>query len=444
MTRQRFTMARYSTLAALVAALIFAAASIAAAQTETVIHTFQSNKNDGAGTSSGLVADSRGALYGVTAIGGKYGEGAVYRFTPPTVEGGAWTETIIYSFTGADDGRTPTGNLFIDPHSQHIFGTAPLGGVFGNGVVFELTPGSPWTETVLYSFKGNPDGATPKYGVVMNNKGVVYGTAGGGGSRGYGVIFRLEPPAELGGAWKESILYRFTGGSDGAYPFAGVVLDSTNSVYGTTYDYESSSAGTVFRLSPPAGSGPWTLTTLYTFTGGTDGSGPSGGLIFDSAGSLYGTTQSGGDPICTANKAASCGTVFKLAPPSEGAGPWTESVLYAFTGGTDGGQPSASLIFDSTGTLYSTTLAGGDLTDACGTYGAGFPEGCGTVFKLSPTVGGAWTESVLYAFEGPPNGPSDGASPVTPLVFVGSNLFGTTAWGGYPFGDDGEVFEVIP
>jgi uncharacterized repeat protein (TIGR03803 family) len=420
-------------LTSLVAALVFAAASVAAAQTETVIHTFQRNsKKDGAGPSSGLVADSRGSLYGATGGGGQYGQGTVYKLT---ADGSAWKETILYSFAGGSEG-SPSGSVLIDNRSNEIYGTTAFGGVYGYGSVYELTPGNPWTLTVLYSFQGNPDGFYPIGGVIADESGALYGVDSGGGRKtDYGAIFRLAPPTEAGGAWTAKIIYIFTGGTDGAFPNGGLIFGSNHSLYGTTINgtQQAPSFGSAFKLSPPSGPGAWTLTTLYTFTGGTDGGAPSAGLIFDGSGALYGTTSFGGDPACAPGE--SCGTVFKLTPPSGGSGAWTESVLYDFTGGTDGAAPQASLIFDSTGALYSTTLGGGDLS--CGLDPG---SGCGTVFKLSPPSGGGdlWTESVLHSFEGG----SDGVNPFTPVLMLGGNLYGTTVYGGTPNG--GTVFEVIP
>jgi uncharacterized repeat protein (TIGR03803 family) len=435
MKRRQLLMTRSAALAPLVAALVFAAASLAAAQTETVIHTFQSNgKKDGAGPSSGLVADSQGSLYGVTGDGGEYGRGTVYKLT---ADGSAWKETILYSFTGGIDG-SPSGSVLIDNRSHEIYGTTAFGGAYGYGSVYELTPGNPWTLSVLYSFRGHPDGIYPIGGVIADASGALYGVDSGGGRKtDYGAIFRLAPPTEVGGVWTEKIIYIFTGGTDGAFPNGGLIFGSDRSLYGTTINgtQQAPSFGSAFKLSPPSGPGFWTLTTLYTFTGGTDGGAPSAGLIFDSSGALYGTTSFGGDPACVQGE--SCGTVFKLTLPSGGSGAWTESVLYAFTGGSDGAAPEASLIFDSTGALYSTTIGGGEFSSTCG-LGPG--AGCGTVFKVTPPSGGigAWTESVLYAFQGG----SDGDNPVTPLLMLGSNLYGTTQYGGVP--NSGTVFEVIP
>jgi uncharacterized repeat protein (TIGR03803 family) len=196
------------------------------------------------------------------------------------------------------------------------------------------------TESVLYKFNGGSDGANPHAGLISDSKGILYGTTwhGGGtgcGGKGCGTVFRLVPPIPPATKWTEQVLYRFQGGSDGAAPFAGLVLDSKGALYGTTLaGGVSFGLGTVFKLTQPApGHTQWAEQVLYRFTGtGTDGAGPQAGLVFDSTGALYGTTSGGGGP-------ANCGTVFKLAPPAPGHTQWTETVLYSFAGRGDGCLP---------------------------------------------------------------------------------------------------------
>jgi uncharacterized repeat protein (TIGR03803 family) len=422
------------------ALLILGCAVFSTAQTEGVIHAFQSaNKKDGDGP-YGLVADSKGNLYGATFYGGSHSQGAVYKLSPPAQPGGAWTQSVLYSFTGGADGGEPSGSLFLDARNNHIYGTTSYGGG-GVGVVYELTPGKPWTETVLHNFGFGKDGAFPNGGLITDGHGTLYGTTSGGGSDQYGVVFRLSPPAKSGGVWSEAILYTFQGGGTNAtIPSAGLVMDSTGSLYGTTTtggaggENCDAGCGAVFQLTPPAdGKGPWTERVLYSFQGGSDGQYPAASLVFDSAGALYGTTQKGN----LAGVQCGCGTVFKLTPPATQGGVWTESVLWAFTGGTDGGFPNSSLIFDSTGALYSTTAYGGGTQDICG---GAIEYGCGTAFKLTPpsVQGGAWTENVLHAFQSG----SDGSYPFAPLVQVGSTFYGTTYLGGSR--GAGTVFEITP
>jgi uncharacterized repeat protein (TIGR03803 family) len=241
---------------------------------------------------------------------------------------------------------------------------------------------------VLYRFAGGSDGASPGIGsLIADKEGNLYGTTYGGGNLscsppfGCGTVFELSPPAEGQTAWKETVLYRFAGGSDGQNPEAGLIADDSGALYGTTEGGEYGNAGTVFKLTPPAkGQTNWTEAVLYNFCsqpGCSDGKNPYAGLIADKEGALYGTTETGGR--------GGNGTVFKLTPPGKGQTAWTEIVLHRFAGGSDGEGPIAGLIADNSGALYGTTLVGG--TGAAG-----------TVFKLTPPAKGQtnWTEAVLY------------------------------------------------
>ncbi len=233
------------------------------------------------------------------------------------------------------------------------------------------------TESVLHSFTGgSSDGAFPFAGLIADSAGNLYGTTQGGGASNNGVVFKLAP----GGT--ETVLHSFTGGSDGSNPlFAGLIADGAGNLYGTTEfgggtGCGGPGCGVVFKLTPTGSS----YTVLHSFAGGSgDGANPYAGLIIDSAGNLYGTTEFGGGP--------GCGVVFKLAPGG------TETVLHTFTGSpNDGAFPTAGLFADSGGNLYGTTAGGGapppPNAPPCG------GSGCGTVFKLAP--GGA--ETVLYTF----------------------------------------------
>jgi uncharacterized repeat protein (TIGR03803 family) len=263
-------------------------------------------------------------------------------------------------------------------------------------------------------------------GVISNGRGTLYGTAGGGKYLG-GVVFRLSPPSKSGGSWTASTLYSFTGKVDGTAP-SGLVIDNAGALYGTTPTGGQYGYGAVFKVSPPSGGGPWTETTLYSFTGGSDGSYPLASLIFDSSGALYGTTLQGGTGLCyTGDILTYCGTVFELTPPGNQGGDWKESVLYNFLGGTaDGELPQSSLVFDDYGALYGT--AGG------GTYGGG------TAFTLRPpeNQGEAWTEQILHFF----GAPGDGSLPEGGVLEVGGSFYGAT-WGGGSKGI-GTIFEVAP
>ena len=279
----------------------------------------------------------------------------------------AHTFKIIYTFTGGADGNDPAAVRLIADKSDNLYGTAVQGGAFGNGVVFKLD--SAGNETVLYSFTGGTDGASPFAGVVMDAAGNLYGTTAFGGlhpgSQGFGVVFKLDP------AGNQTVLHTFNY-VDGANPYDPVTLDAAGNPYGTTFSGGYYGAGTVFKLDTAGNE-----TVLHSFSGHTDGANPYSGLIRDSAGYFYGTTEYGGDLNACSRKG--CGVVFKLGPGGQ------ETVLYVFTGGTDGANPRAPLIRDAAGDLYGTTWAGGLL-----------PENNGTVFKLDT----AGQETVLYTFPG--------------------------------------------
>ena len=361
------------------------------AYSETVIYRFASG-SDGANPYAGLIADAPGNLYGTTLTGGGgtclgvSGCGTVFKLTPNG--SGAYGESVLYAFPSFDstDGAVPWGGLISDATGS-LYGTTGEGSFCPStcGTVIKLTPNGNGTygHSVLYRFAGASDGANPNAGVVSDSMGNLYGTTfygGGGGScvggftanGGCGTVYKLTPNGN--GTYTETVLYGFTGGSDGANPFAGLISDAMGNLYGTTQYggggscFGGHGCGTVFRLTPN-GNGTYTEAVLYRFTGGADGSNPPAGLISDAMGNLYGTTQyGGGSSNCIGG--FGCGTVFKLTPI--GSGTYAETVLYRFTGGTDGSGPLASLFADGMGNLYGTTAQ---------QNGPG--SGTGTVFKLS-------------------------------------------------------------
>jgi hypothetical protein len=292
---------------------------------------------------------------------------------------------------------------------------------------------------VLHSFVGGADGSTPVASLVSDAAGNLYGTTMNGGSNksciygaqiGCGVVFELSPPAKIGGAWKETVLYRFTGGKDGAEPRAGLVFDQAGNLYGTTSEGGNLNipgctdgrvnvgCGVVFELSLQQGGG-WSETVIYTFQGITDGAAPLGNLIFDSLGNLYGTASIGGGAGgCSSGTLIGCGTVFEISP--SGSDQCTEETLYQFQASSaDAGLPLAGVVMDKSGNLYGTGLWGGT-------------ESNGAVFELiTPTEkDGVWTQELLYSF-GANGGPRSG------VIFDNAgNLFGTTGEG------DGIVYEL--
>jgi uncharacterized repeat protein (TIGR03803 family) len=342
---------------------------------------------------------------------------------------------VLHLFTWA---KNPHGNLTFDA-AGNLYGTTEDGGGSGCGgsgcgAVWKLARNAKgaWTVTILHAFTGGAftagvDGAYPLAGLIFDLAGNLYGTTAGGGDLGChkpygcGVVFKLTPNPD--GTWTESVLHSFTG-ADGWEPDAGLIFDATGNLYSTTYVGGAYGQGVVFKLTPNP-DGTWTESVLYSFTGGADGGYPEAGLIFDAAGDLYGTTAFGGSATCPGGD--ECGVVFKLAPNPDGT--WTESVLHSFTGGADGANPFAGLIFDAAGNLYCTTVGGGDST-ACPSLG-----GCGVVFKLSSSSSG-WSETVLHTFIG------FGANPYAPVIFDrAGNLYGTTLLGNPAF-DDGLMFEI--
>jgi hypothetical protein len=291
-------------------------------------------------------------------------------------------------------------------------------------------------EKVLYSFTGGADGGQPMSDLTIDSAGNLYGTTSQGGAgtacngRGCGTVFELK---RSDGVWKEEVLYSFGGHQgDGAGPQAGVIFDSAGSLYGTTAQgvSDSSYVGTVFRLSPNLHGG-WTESVIYSFPPDQSaGANPSTNLVFDAQGSLYGTAPIGGG---SANSCAGfgCGTVFKLTPQSDGT--WKGTTIHIFTdSGGDGAYPSSGLVFDPAGTLYGLTESGG--AGSCQILNFGSPTvlGCGTLYKLTPNADGNWTETVVYGFV---RGGGLGSYPSSGLLFDSkTDLIGTTTAGGDGFG----------
>jgi uncharacterized repeat protein (TIGR03803 family) len=331
---------------------------------ETALYTFTGGADGG--VPSGLIRDREGNLYGTTLGGGSssLAAGTVFKVD------NTGHETVLHSFCSAAncaDGNTPNAGVIRDEEGN-LYGTTIGGGEFcieqsGCGVVFKLDRAG--QETVLYNFCPNgygncTDGSAPSSGLIRDAVGNLYGTTLGGGANGDGTVFKLDPTG------RETVLHSFAGGADGSYVVAGLILDEEGNLYGTTAGGGSGGGGTVFKVDP-AGKEK----VLYSFTGGTDG-GWHNGLIRDEQGNLYGTTLFGGlAPASSPCGVSFCGVVFKLEPTGK------ETVLYSFTGGADGANPSAALLRDFAGNLYGTASSGGDLS--C------FPPyGCGVVFKLNP------------------------------------------------------------
>jgi len=367
-----------------------AATPSAQAQTYSVLYNFTGGSDGGYPLYGSLVQDKSGNLYGTTEAGGSSYAGTVFQVSK------SGTETVLYNFTGSTDGAYPFGGLVLSGNT--LYGTALEGGS-GYGVVFAVNIKKK-TETVLYAFTGSSDGGYPYDGLVMDKKGNLYGTTYYGGSSSDGTVFEVVPKTK-----KETVLYSFNY-TDGGYPFSGLTLNTAGTIlYGTATDGGSSGYGVVFSLTLKGD----TYKMLYNFTGTSgDGAYPWGTLGLDSKGNLYGTTYYGGSNYYY-------GTVFEVVPKTG-----KETVLYSFSGGTDGGYPYSGAVLDKKGNLYGTTDSGGS-------------SGYGTVFKLAKT-----TETVLHSFDY-----SDGGYPICGVLMDSKgDLFGTAEEGGS--GYDGVVWEITP
>jgi uncharacterized repeat protein (TIGR03803 family) len=391
------------------------------AQTFKVLHTFHGP--NGAGPVGRLARDSAGNLYGTTGAGGagrcngSFDNRCGTAFKLDKTGKQVW----LHSFQGWN-GMAPLAGLLRDS-AGNLYGTTYLGGdttchKLGCGTVFKLD--SNGKETLLYKFIGTPNGWFTAAGLVRDAAGNLYGDTQQGGSSGsgYGTVFKVDRTG------KETVLYSFAGGSDGIDPYATLVRDSAGNLYGVTVAGGGTSCefgcGTVFEVDTAGKE-----TVLYRFQGGADGSNPNGGLLLDGSGNLYGTTNTGGEGPCDAGNG--CGTVFRLDTSGK------ETVLYRFSGGTDGEFPEAGVVRDNAGNLYGTTVFGGAYRNCNG-------DACGVIFKLDT----AGNETVLHSFSG-----SDGAQPTYLTRDSAGNLYGVAEVGGdtkncFPPDGCGVVFRLMP
>ena len=411
--------------AGIVITLIFLSV-IAHAQTYTILHTF-TGYADGGSPFAGLTQDSAGNFYGTTTYGGRVsstcpaGCGVVFKLTH---SGAGWILNPIYTFQGGDDGANPFAAVVIASDGT-LYGTTGAGGSSGCpsyfyggngcGTVFRLQPQShacaafecPWIETVLYRFTGGSDGATPGFGnLLFDSTGNLYDAATYGGvkggdclSLGCGVVYELVRSSQ---GWTEKVLHSFTAGKDGLAPYSGLIFDSAGNLYGTNYD------GVVYELTPSQSG--WSEQNVYAGIVA-----PYGGVVFDSAGNLFGGDQFGGEN--------GSGSVYQLTPGSNG---WSYNLLFSFNYSQG---PEDSLVLDSSGNLYGTS------------YSNSPPSIYGEVFELSPG-NGTWNINYLHAFDY-----DDGATPVGAVVRDSNGtLFGTTSGGGIEgcYFDCGVVWEITP
>jgi hypothetical protein len=345
---------------------------------KTVLYDFPPNHQE---YPTSLVIDKDGILYGAGA--GPTTRGFIFRLAPPASGDGAWTYDTLYTFKSASDGSGIQGNLVFDAAGD-LYGATQLGGDLGCaqdgcGTVFELKRpiknGGQWRFSVPYTFTGT-DGDQPFAGVVFDQKGNLYGTTNYGGIFGYGNAYRVSPPAKKGRPWTEAVLYSFDRGTNmGSSPEGPLLFDGSGNLYGTTGfggDLNCQAGfgcGVVFELSPLAKNGnPRAYTNLYSFQSGSDGNYPSGAMVFDSTGHLYGITQEGGGGT------GYSGIAFKLSPPAQKGDAWTETVLHRFIA-PEGAGPAEGITWGKWNDLYGVTYLGGT---GCPT------QGCGTVFELQP------------------------------------------------------------
>lgn len=358
----------------------------------------------------GVVAGIGGVLYGTTGLA----TNQVYSLAPPASPGAPWTYTVLYTFNGGADGSAPYPGLATGRDGV-LYGTTQQGGCSGRGdncgVVYSLTPPATsdgaWSEEILYQFSAD---ASP--GIVLGAEGVLYGSSGFGGASNDGAIFSLTPPSSPGAPWTYTLLYSFTGGSDGHGP-AGLVLSKRGVLFGTT-TMGGTGHGTLFVLKPPAAPGDsWTKEILYKFAGGSNGVDPAG-LVIGKDGALYSTMTQGGNSSCSSDFVSGCGTVFAVTPPDSPGSPWVFNTLHSFTGGDDGWNPSG-VVMGSDGRLFGTCAQGGPATY----YGA--------LFVLTPpeSAGGSWTETTLWGFANN----VDGTTPNGVVFGLDGALYGTVADG---------------
>ena len=402
---------------AIVLMLTLILAEAPAVAKEKVLYTFTGG-SDGYGPNSPLIFDNAGNLYGTTVIGGANGNGTVLELKP---SGSGWTESVLYSFGEASDGIIPIGPVLLDKKGN-LYGLTQQGGPPGYGTAFELSPNSNggWTKTTIHAFAGGSDGTFPYGGLVPDSKGNLYGFTVSGGSGpcqydgpGCGTIFELKRSHD---SWREVVLFSFPGGDGGQLP-QGLTPDEAGNFFGTTSQGGRGDAGIVFKLSRSAGG--WAETVLHAFTGDGDGSSPSGSVALDPAGDLYGTASEGSGGGCSYG----CGLVYELKPIAKDK--WKELVLHKFKFNRhDGWSPYASLIFDPAGNLFGTTASGG-------------AYGLGIVFELMQDFDGKWRESIIQDFTGANNGYGPGT-----LVFGQDGyLYGSAAGGAF---SAGLVFQLSP
>jgi uncharacterized repeat protein (TIGR03803 family) len=387
-------------------------ATAAWASSDTVLYSFNSFAGDGYYPYSGLVADSKGNLYGTTANGGA-GYGTAFELS---LSNGVWTETVLHIFTaGTTDGAYPEYSSLVFDKTGRLYGTTYQGGTNNYGTLFQLTKsGNTWNETLLHSFTNvAPDGAYPVAGLSLDSAGNMYGTTQQGGTHSAGTDFQLKPLKN--GKWAYKVIHSSPSNPGGYYPNGGVTQGQNGYYYGTTY-YGGAiyNVGTVYRLF--LSRGVWVAQTVYTFGGDTLGAYPDSTLTVDAAGNLFGTTYQGGD--------FNLGLVYELKRGKNDT--FTYIVLHSFKGNPDGNTPwtGQGVTLDSKGDLFGTTYYGGS-------------NNAGSVYKLKLT-NGHYNESVVWSF----GGTGDGSYPRDGVILVKGKLYTTTYTGGAH--SAGTVVQITP
>jgi uncharacterized repeat protein (TIGR03803 family) len=385
---------------ALTFALVFALLTSASPGTEKVLYSFIGG-DDGDQPYAGVIFDNAGNLYGTTQFGGAHGAGVVFKLTPSSI---GWIETVLYTFTGGTDGSLPLGSVVFDD-AGNLYGAASQGGDpdCQCGVIYKLAPsGNEWTFSVLHALVGGNDGSVPASSLTYCC-GFLRGTTVRGGSHGFGTAFSMNATGGFpfivpfngkngnqpwaaptgshgttyqGGKYSVGNVYELTFGRNarstyvfnpakplGYHPLGPLLKDVKGNLYGTTYSGGIGGRGAVYGLFPIPGTSRYQPVALHGFTF-TDGAGPASGLVIDAAGNLYGATVYGGTASPNAD-----GVVFKLTPGLKNK--WTETVLYNFSGGADGGDLYGTIVSDAAGNLYGTGIRGG-------------AHGHGVVFKVIP------------------------------------------------------------
>ncbi|HTR22986.1 MAG TPA: choice-of-anchor tandem repeat GloVer-containing protein [Terriglobales bacterium] len=385
---------------------------ISAASTGTVLYNFCSKANctDGANPQTDLVTDLAGNLWGTTRNGGANGFGEIFELTKSS---GFTALGQTYGFKGGSaDGAFPEAGLVFDSQTGFLYGTTSQGGTGscsgGCGTIFEFLPGAT-TDTILHFFGSSGDGATPLAGLVLDTSQNLYGTTSVGGSTGCtggcGTVFEMSP---LSNTYK--VLYKFTGGADGNDPVAALTFDSQGNLWGTAEEGGSFKFGTIFELAAP---GFTSLQFKHSFKGTPNGASPAAALTFDPSvggalGTLYGTTSAGGSRNCTGG----CGLVFELEITGH-----VIKIVFKLNGAgatRDGAAPFGRLALDTNpndprvGHLYGTASMGGTNTGSCPS------TGCGTLFEICPpTINctGYARGTAVFHFDG-----TDGENPLAGVL----------------------------